>query len=206
MRSIASYISPSFVLSPYSSEGASCTQILISVLVTNLRSFGFLRPHRGKFRAKIDYQTSVDQETHTTQVGSASLNRYSPKESFESIKGPIYWYFCTEYNLHFKTPATVSEKLYKCFFFVFECLLIEYRLLSYAMIHVHVGNDLKDFGVHRDLVCHHSPYFEAALNLGFEETNTGIINFPKLKWKFSNYSIIGCILRTYIRLCGTQPN
>ncbi|KAF5869108.1 uncharacterized protein Bfra_011651 [Botrytis fragariae] len=55
------------------------------------------------------------------------------------------------------------------------------KLLSYAMIHIHVGNDLKDFGVHKDLVCHHSPYFKAALNSGFEEATTGIIKFPEVK-------------------------
>ncbi|TGO90560.1 hypothetical protein BPOR_0059g00030 [Botrytis porri] len=37
------------------------------------------------------------------------------------------------------------------------------KLLSYAMIHVHVGHDLKDFGVHKDLA------------------TTGIIKFPEVK-------------------------
>ncbi|KAF7891408.1 uncharacterized protein EAF02_001733 [Botrytis sinoallii] len=55
------------------------------------------------------------------------------------------------------------------------------KLLSYAMIHIHVGNNLKDFGVHKYLACHHSPYFKAALYSGLEEITTGIIKFPEVK-------------------------
>lgn len=44
-----------------------------------------------------------------------------------------------------------------------------------------MGEDLQDFGVHKSLICHHSPYFKAAFNSGFEETTTGIIKLPDVK-------------------------
>ncbi|ESZ96728.1 hypothetical protein SBOR_2872 [Sclerotinia borealis F-4128] len=49
------------------------------------------------------------------------------------------------------------------------------KLLGRTMLHVQVGDDLKDFGVHKDLICHYSPYFNAAFTSGFEETRTGVM-------------------------------
>ncbi|KAF7858873.1 hypothetical protein EAF04_008915 [Stromatinia cepivora] len=43
------------------------------------------------------------------------------------------------------------------------------------VVHIMVGKDLQDFGVHKSLICHYSPYFKAAFTSGFEETNTGIM-------------------------------
>ncbi|APA08513.1 predicted protein [Sclerotinia sclerotiorum 1980 UF-70] len=44
------------------------------------------------------------------------------------------------------------------------------------VVHIKVGKDLQDFGVHKSLICHYSPYFKAAFTSGFEETRTGIMN------------------------------
>ncbi|KAF7917212.1 uncharacterized protein EAE98_010317 [Botrytis deweyae] len=43
------------------------------------------------------------------------------------------------------------------------------------VVHAKVGKDLQDFGVHKSLICHCSPFFKAAFTSGFEETTTGII-------------------------------
>ncbi|TGO67339.1 hypothetical protein BOTNAR_0044g00210 [Botryotinia narcissicola] len=43
------------------------------------------------------------------------------------------------------------------------------------VVHAKVGKDLQDFGVHKSLICHFSPFFKAAFTSGFEETTTGII-------------------------------
>jgi len=42
-----------------------------------------------------------------------------------------------------------------------------------------VGEKEQDFGVHKDLICHHSPYFKAAFTSGFEEAKTGIMKLPE---------------------------
>lgn len=42
-------------------------------------------------------------------------------------------------------------------------------------MHAKVGKDLQDFGVHKSLICHCSPFFKAAFTSGSEETTTGII-------------------------------
>lgn len=50
-----------------------------------------------------------------------------------------------------------------------------------TIVHIQVGDNLQDFGVHKDLLCGHSPYFKAAFTSGFEETTTGIMKFPDLE-------------------------
>ncbi|KAF5869107.1 uncharacterized protein Bfra_011650 [Botrytis fragariae] len=49
------------------------------------------------------------------------------------------------------------------------------RSIGREVVHVKVGKDLQDFGVHKSLICHCSPFFKAAFTSGFEETATGII-------------------------------
>ncbi|KAF7858872.1 hypothetical protein EAF04_008914 [Stromatinia cepivora] len=55
------------------------------------------------------------------------------------------------------------------------------KLLGHTIVHVKVGDDLKDFGIHKDLICHYSPYFKAAFNSGLEESITGIMKLPETK-------------------------
>jgi len=57
-------------------------------------------------------------------------------------------------------------------------LLTAGRALSSEIVHIKVGVLLQDFGVHKALICHSSPYFKAAFNSGFEETKTGIMKLP----------------------------
>ncbi|KAH6713945.1 hypothetical protein BKA61DRAFT_656502 [Leptodontidium sp. MPI-SDFR-AT-0119] len=61
------------------------------------------------------------------------------------------------------------------------------RILKTALfseiVHIKVGKELKDFGVHKDLICYHSPYFKAAFNSGFEEAKTGIMKLPETNTK-----------------------
>ncbi|TEY71603.1 hypothetical protein BOTCAL_0090g00090 [Botryotinia calthae] len=49
------------------------------------------------------------------------------------------------------------------------------RSIGREVVHAKVGKDLQDFGVHKSLICHCSPFFNAAFTSGFEETTTGII-------------------------------
>ncbi|KAF7889398.1 uncharacterized protein EAF01_010891 [Botrytis porri] len=49
------------------------------------------------------------------------------------------------------------------------------KSIGREVVHAKVGKDLQDFGVHKSLICHCSPFFKAAFNSGFEETITGII-------------------------------
>ncbi|KAI9640744.1 hypothetical protein NHQ30_011053 [Ciborinia camelliae] len=53
------------------------------------------------------------------------------------------------------------------------------KILSPTFVHIQVGRDLKDFGVHKDIICHYSPYFKAAFNSGFQETITGVLKLPE---------------------------
>ncbi|KAL2069722.1 hypothetical protein VTL71DRAFT_14401 [Oculimacula yallundae] len=55
------------------------------------------------------------------------------------------------------------------------------KALSSKVVHIQVGEDVQDFGVHKDLICHYAPYFKAAFNSGFEESNTGILKLPETK-------------------------
>ncbi|TGO15818.1 hypothetical protein BTUL_0035g00220 [Botrytis tulipae] len=49
------------------------------------------------------------------------------------------------------------------------------KSIGREVVHAKVGKDLQDFGVHKSLICHFSPFFKAAFTSGFEETTTGII-------------------------------
>ncbi|TGO21674.1 hypothetical protein BPAE_0206g00080 [Botrytis paeoniae] len=49
------------------------------------------------------------------------------------------------------------------------------KFIGREVVHAKVGKDLQDFGVHKSLICHCSPFFKAAFTSGFEETTTGII-------------------------------
>lgn len=55
------------------------------------------------------------------------------------------------------------------------------RFITSEIVHIKVGTDLEDFGVHKDFICHYSPYFKAAFTSGFEETKTGIMILPETK-------------------------
>lgn len=45
------------------------------------------------------------------------------------------------------------------------------RPLGRTIVHVQVGKDLQDSGFHKDLICHHLPYFRAAFTSSFEENS-----------------------------------
>jgi hypothetical protein len=47
-------------------------------------------------------------------------------------------------------------------------------------VHILVGEEQQDFSVHKDLICHHSPYFKAAFNLEFDEAKTGTMKLPEI--------------------------
>ncbi|TGO53081.1 hypothetical protein BCON_0130g00260 [Botryotinia convoluta] len=49
------------------------------------------------------------------------------------------------------------------------------KSIGREVVHAKVGKDLQDFGIHKSLICHCSPFFKAAFTSGFEETTTGII-------------------------------
>ncbi|TGO34210.1 hypothetical protein BHYA_0207g00080 [Botrytis hyacinthi] len=49
------------------------------------------------------------------------------------------------------------------------------KYIGREVVHVKVGKDLQDFGIHKSLICYCSPFFKAAFTSGFEETTTGII-------------------------------
>jgi hypothetical protein len=55
-------------------------------------------------------------------------------------------------------------------------LIIECRNLGHQIVHIIVGeeDEAQDFGVHKDLICHYSPYFKAMFTSGFEEAQSGI--------------------------------
>jgi hypothetical protein len=59
--------------------------------------------------------------------------------------------------------------------FVIYRILTHSRKLGYEIVHIRVGKEAKDFGIHKDLICHHSPYFNAAFNSQFKEAETGIM-------------------------------
>lgn len=46
-----------------------------------------------------------------------------------------------------------------------------------------MSKDEVDFGVHKSLLCHYSPYFKAAFTSGFEETHSGIMRLPETRTK-----------------------
>ncbi|KAF7950108.1 hypothetical protein EAE96_007406 [Botrytis aclada] len=54
------------------------------------------------------------------------------------------------------------------------------KSIGREVVHVKVGKELHDFGVHKSLICHCSPFFKAAFTSGFEETTTGIIKLADI--------------------------
>lgn len=60
-------------------------------------------------------------------------------------------------------------------------LLIPIRPLGHEIVHVKMGKELKDFGIHKTLICHHSSYFKAAFTSGFHETSSGVMTLPDTK-------------------------
>lgn len=83
-------------------------------------------------------------------------------------------------------------------------LLIQSRLLGYSIVHIKVGDDLKDFGIHKDLICHHSPYFKAAFHSGFEESITGIMRLPETKPEVFELFYHWLILKIWMCRRGSQ--
>jgi len=53
------------------------------------------------------------------------------------------------------------------------------RPLGKVIIHIKVGKEEQDFGIHKELISHYSPYFRAAFTSGFEEAKTGIMKLPE---------------------------
>ncbi|KAM0797440.1 hypothetical protein BDR22DRAFT_892292 [Usnea florida] len=60
-----------------------------------------------------------------------------------------------------------------------------------TIIYVNVGPTRERFGIHKSLLSHHSSYFKAALEGGFEESKTGVINLrdedPDVFWAFKEW-------------------
>lgn len=51
--------------------------------------------------------------------------------------------------------------------------------MGHAMVHIRVGEEEQDFCVHKNLICHYSPYFKTAFNIGLEEDKRGIMKLPE---------------------------
>ncbi|PMD35266.1 hypothetical protein L207DRAFT_110390 [Hyaloscypha variabilis F] len=53
------------------------------------------------------------------------------------------------------------------------------RPLGREIIYIKVGKEEQDFGVHKELISHYSPYFRAAFTSGFDEAKSGIMKLPE---------------------------
>ncbi|KAE9380270.1 hypothetical protein N431DRAFT_361779 [Stipitochalara longipes BDJ] len=53
--------------------------------------------------------------------------------------------------------------------------------LGKEIIYIKAGKEGQDFGIHKELISHYSPYFRAAFTSGFEEAKTGIMKLPEVK-------------------------
>ncbi|KAN0119663.1 hypothetical protein V8E51_001871 [Hyaloscypha variabilis] len=51
--------------------------------------------------------------------------------------------------------------------------------LGREIIYIKVGKEEQDFGVHKELISHYSPYFRAAFTSGFDEAKSGIMKLPE---------------------------
>jgi hypothetical protein len=51
--------------------------------------------------------------------------------------------------------------------------------LGRDIVHIKVGRDLQDFGIHKSLICNASSFFSAAFNSDFEEGVTGIMKMEE---------------------------
>lgn len=47
------------------------------------------------------------------------------------------------------------------------------------IVHIKVGPELVDFGIHENLPCHYSKYFRGAFKTLFQEAKTGEMSFPE---------------------------
>lgn len=57
---------------------------------------------------------------------------------------------------------------------------LSFSEMGREIVYVKVGPGEVAFGVHKDLLCHYSPYFKAAFTSGFEETNAGVMKLPEI--------------------------
>jgi BTB/POZ domain len=68
-----------------------------------------------------------------------------------------------------------------------------------------VGKGKQAFGIHRDLICFHSPYFKATFQGRFEEAVTGEVVLentdPKVFGLFADWLYTGQVKET---LCGNE--
>jgi hypothetical protein len=64
-----------------------------------------------------------------------------------------------------------------------RCLhvLIRRRPLGREIIYIKVGKEKQDFGIHKELISHYSPYFRAAFTFGFDEAKSGIMKLPEIE-------------------------
>ena len=79
----------------------------------------------------------------------------------------------------------------------FYLLTYSNRTLYDTIIYVKVGPAQERFGIHKSLLSHHSSYFKAALEGGFEEPETQVINLrdedPKVFWAFNEWLYSGTV-------------
>ncbi len=83
---------------------------------------------------------------------------------------------------------------------------------QYPIIHLVVGEDKVDFGIHKGLLLHYSSYFRGAFNGDFEEARTGVFVFededdrlvpsrPRISvWTRSNVEVVVWLLLPSLHL------
>ena len=89
-------------------------------------------------------------------------------------------------SFHQSSEANLTNKLltYLC------------RTLYDTIIYVNVGQTQERFGIHKSLLSHHSSYFRAVLEGGFEESETEVINLdedPDVFWGFNEWLYSGAV-------------
>lgn len=94
-----------------------------------------------------------------------------------------------QYVLSINPAKQISQTVY--------LLTYSNRTLYDTIIYVNVGPTQERFGIHKSLLCHHSSYFKAALEGGFEESETQVINLkdedPKVFWGFNEWLYSGTV-------------
>jgi len=67
--------------------------------------------------------------------------------------------------------------------------------LSNSFITIKIGSDRKDYQVHKDLICFHFPYFDAAFNGKFKEGEEGVLELAATEesifWLFLDWLYFG---------------